>query len=108
LASSREGWANVLLEAMACGTSVVATRIGGTPEVVTAPAAGLLVEADSDTALTEGIKQCLQRPVDRSSTRRYAETFSWDETVEGLLDLYQRLLPECRLSELKSAAQEPS
>ena len=40
LASSREGWANVLLESMACGTPVVAANIWGNPEVVRAPAAG--------------------------------------------------------------------
>ena len=40
LASSREGWANVLLESMACGTPVIASNVWGTPEVVTAPEAG--------------------------------------------------------------------
>ena len=40
LSSAREGWANVLLESMACGTAVVASPIAGNPEVVAAPEAG--------------------------------------------------------------------
>src|SRR5205814_1186584 len=46
LASSREGWANVLLESMACGTPVVATRIWGTPEVIVGDHLGLLCDLD--------------------------------------------------------------
>ncbi len=45
LASSHEGWANVLLEAMACGTPVVATNVGGSREIVDAPEAGMIVDA---------------------------------------------------------------
>jgi len=93
LASSREGWANVLLEAMACGTPVVATNVWGTPEVVAAPEAGVLIEERSAEAITRGIAQLRAAMPDRHATRAYAERFGWQPTTEGQLALFQNLRP---------------
>jgi glycosyltransferase involved in cell wall biosynthesis len=84
LPSSREGWANVLLESMACGTPVVATDVWGIPEVVTAPEAGRLVAERTPAALAEGVRALFASRPDRAATRRYAERFSWDETCRSL------------------------
>lgn len=92
LASDREGWANVLLESMACGTPVVATRIWGTPEVVADPAAGLLVEDRTPEAISAAMHRLSAATPDRRATRRYAEGFSWDETAVGLTNLFRSLI----------------
>jgi teichuronic acid biosynthesis glycosyltransferase TuaC len=92
LASSREGWANVLLESMACGTPVVATRIWGTPEVVASADAGVLMPDRSADGVAAGVRHLLAALPERTATRTYAERFSWDETTRGQLALFRSIL----------------
>ncbi len=98
LASSNEGWANVLLEAMACGTPVVATDVGGSREVVDAPEAGVLVTRRDGRTIADALAGLLASLPDRAATRRYAERFSWDETTHGQERLFDSLvhLPSAR------------
>lgn len=92
LCSSREGWANVLLEAMACGTPVLATDIWGTPEVVSTPDAGCLLASRTPEALAQAWTALQARYPDRAATRAHAEQFSWDATTDGQLALFSSVL----------------
>jgi teichuronic acid biosynthesis glycosyltransferase TuaC len=92
LASSREGWANVLLESMACGTPVVASNIGGTPEVVSAPEGGMLMTERTANGIVQAVQRLFACHPDRSATRRYAERFSWEATTAGQMELFARIL----------------
>lgn len=92
LASSREGWANVLLESMACGTPVVASNVWGTPEIVAEPAAGVLMAERTPNALADAVEALFTALPDRQDTRRYAERFSWDATTEGQETLFTEIV----------------
>jgi glycosyltransferase involved in cell wall biosynthesis len=90
LASRREGWPNVLLEAMACGTPVVATNVGGTAEII-ASNVGLLVAERNAASLETALCRILSAPPPRSVVRTYAEGFSWDWTSQAQLNLFGQL-----------------
>jgi len=92
LASSREGWANVLLESMACGTPVAATNIWGTPEVVNTPEAGVLIRDREPNSIAASVLKLFENYPDREKTRQYAERFDWTETTQGQLKIFNKVL----------------
>ena len=89
LSSSREGWPNVLLESLACGTPVVATRVGGVPEVITSSEHGTLVEPNA-TALAQGLEDALRKIWDRDAIVRYARSRTWNEVAAEIEAFLQK------------------
>ena len=77
---------------MACGTPVVAANIWGNPEVVRAPAAGVIYEPNTPDGIAAGVRRLFAALPDRAATRAYAEPFSWEETTAGQFALFRRVI----------------
>lgn len=77
LMSSREGWPNVVAEALACGTPVLATRTGGIPEIISSPELGMLVERNVQS-IAVGLQRALTKPWNRAEIARHSRSRSWD------------------------------
>jgi teichuronic acid biosynthesis glycosyltransferase TuaC len=97
LVSSREGWPNVVLESLACGTPVVATGLWGVPEILVSPELGIMV-AQEIQSIAEGLDRALDRSWDREAILRYARTRTWDvvaqEVEQYLAQISQRAVRE--------------
>ena len=91
LSTRNEGWANVLLEAMACGLPVVATDVGGNSEVVCRPELGKIVPFDDHRALVDAIAQSLSQAWDQAAIRAYAQANTWDSRVATLTEEFRGL-----------------
>ena len=97
LPSLSESFPNALLEAMACGCAVVASRVGGTPELVTDGEDGLLFEAGDVAGLAAGLARLagdaeLRRRLGSAAARRAREEFSIGRAVARLETLYAALM----------------
>ena len=91
LPTRNEGWANVLLEAMACGLPVVATDVGGNAEVVCRPELGTTVPFGDAAALQAAIEEALTRPRDHVALRAHALGNTWDRRVQVLVGEFRSL-----------------
>lgn len=91
-----EGFGIAVLEAMAAGNAIVATRVGGIPEIVADHVTGLLVQPNDADGLASAIIELLHDPSRRSQYaiegRKRAETsFSIDAMMRKLLDVYRKV-----------------
>jgi glycosyltransferase involved in cell wall biosynthesis len=86
LATGNEGWANVFLEAMACGLPVITTEVGGNAEVVSDAKLGTLVPFGQPERLSQAIADALVREWDRDAIVAYARGNNWERGVRALAD----------------------
>ncbi len=92
LASSREGWPNVVNEALACGTPVVATRIGGVPELVPSPEYGIIVEPGDQQGLEAALEAALSREWNREAIARWGQSRSWDNVAREVVAFLEQAI----------------
>jgi teichuronic acid biosynthesis glycosyltransferase TuaC len=105
LPSSREGLPCALLESLACGTPVVATAVGGTPELVNSQNLGVLVQQDV-FSISNGLEQALQINWNRAVLTRHVRRYTWEQTavetervLAGLVKPNRELHPGQKLTE---------
>lgn len=88
LATRFEGWANVFLEASACGVPIVTTRVGGNAEVVANEDIGLLVDYGNTDALREALIHALEKQWDRDRILAHARANAWQTRIPQLVDAF--------------------
>lgn len=85
LSTRYEGWANVFLEAMACGLPVVTTDVGGNREVIIDHTLGSIVPFGDPQLLTRALLEALAAGWNRQAIIDYAETFGWERRIDELM-----------------------
>jgi glycosyltransferase involved in cell wall biosynthesis len=85
LASTREGWPNVVHEALACGTPVVATDVGAVPEMLPDDRLGIVVPPNDPDALLVALRQSLEKDWDHAHISRFGQSRGWDQVAREVL-----------------------
>jgi glycosyltransferase involved in cell wall biosynthesis len=92
LPSLRESFGVVQIEAMGCGKPVVATYNGGSEEIITSEAYGLLCKPGNSKNLAEGILAGIENKYDQNKLINYAKSYSYDNIYKEIYSIYKALL----------------
>lgn len=104
LSTRNEGWANVFLEAMACGLPVVTTDVGGNREVVCSETLGTVVAFGDELAMVAAIDAALRRAWDRDAIRAHALANGWDARVAQVLAQFARTDPRLESAHISAVS----
>ncbi len=99
LMSEKEGWPNVVLEALACGRPVLASRAGGIPEILTSSSVGTLVERNLPQ-LVQGMEKALKQEWDVLEIVEHSQMFSWTQTAQSVTDVLHSVV--CQQPDVQS------
>lgn len=99
LPSLNEGLPNVVLEAMACGLPVVASSVGGVPEVVRDGVNGFLVPPSAPIVLAEALQRALATTFDHEVIRASTSEFNWDVNARTVLDRLNKARQDDRMAQ---------
>jgi teichuronic acid biosynthesis glycosyltransferase TuaC len=91
-ATGYEGWANVLLEAMACGLPIVTTDVGGNSQVVSSPQLGKLVPFWDEELALSAIETSLRQVWQQDAIIAYAKSNQWDDRIDRMEVVFNRLV----------------
>lgn len=97
LPSRHEGMPIVVIEALASGTPVVASAVGGIPELVRDDGLGLLVEPDDENALVGAMRAAVSRGWSASAIAARAPVMTWDDNARIVAGIYEHALAGARV-----------
>jgi len=103
LTSSREGWPNAVSESIACGTPVVATRVGGVAEIITSEEIGILVDAN-EQSIADGLAKALSKTWDRDALARHGQRRTWGAVAEEVEKFISARISRCKANCSRSEA----